>query len=207
MRRGTCDLDPSRLTRKTDGSDERTGLNNVILGGESARRAAGRGMERGPASESVGSAAGVASAIVPPFTAFGLVLLGVGIVDLGLVWWPLQIGTGEWEFGVASRTFTSLALGTTGFVLLVVAAAAQGWVLGLRVLAVLALVGLLFLLGALLLFGTNVPVALSVVPDQTRPALVRSIGRTVAFAALYIPLFGWMSWFTWRRAGAAKGAP
>jgi hypothetical protein len=154
------------------------------------------------------AAVNVTPAIVPPFAAFGLVLLAVGVVDLGLAWWPLQLGSGEWEFGTASRTFNSLALGSTGFVFLVVAASAQGWVFGLRVLAGLSVLGVLLLLGALTLFGLNVPVALGAISEQARPTLVRAIGRTTVFAVLYIGLFGWLSWFTWRRAGAAgTGAP
>jgi hypothetical protein len=143
------------------------------------------------------------SGVFPPLVAFGLVLAGVAIVDLGLLWSPLRFGTGEWEFGTASRTFDSLALGTTGFVFLVMAASARGAVLGLRVLAVLALVGFVALIGTLLLYWSNVPLALSAVPEQTRSALERSIARSTSFALLYIVLFGWLSWFTWRRASVA----
>ncbi len=146
------------------------------------------------------------SVVLTPLLAFGLVLLAVSSVDLGLLWWPLRFGTGEWEFGTTSRTFDSLALGTTGFVFLVVTASARRSTRALRVLGVAAVVGLAALIGMLILYWLNVPVALRSVPEQTRAAVQTSVVRSTAFALLYIALFFWLSWYTWRRAGAAKGA-
>ena len=143
------------------------------------------------------------SEFLPPFVAFGFVLCGVGLIDLGMAWWPLRFGTGEWEFGIASRTFDSLALGTTGFIFLVGAASVRGRPLELRILGALSLLVLLVLLGAAFLFVSNAPIALSQVPAEARSALVRAITRTTSFAVLYIVLFSWLSWFTWRRSGAA----
>lgn len=138
-----------------------------------------------------------------PLQAFGLVLCGVGVVDIGLLWWPLQLGTGEWEFGVISRTFDSLALGTTGLVFVTAAAAVRGRVVALRILSIVAVLLFCWLAASFLLYALNVPVALNAVPEQVRPQLVRAIGRTTAFAGLYIAFFGWLGWFTGRRAGAA----
>lgn len=143
------------------------------------------------------------SGFLPPLIAFGLVLCGVGIVDLGLAWWPLRFGTAEWEFGMASRTFDSLALGTTGFALLVAAAAARNRPVELRVLAAVSLLLVVVLLGVAMLYALNAPVALSRIPDEARSALTRAMTRTTLFAGMYLVLYGWFSWFTWRRAGAA----
>jgi hypothetical protein len=153
------------------------------------------------------SAGGLAASIVPPLFAFGLVLFGVGLVDLGLVWIPFRFGVGEWEFGTASRTFDSLALGTTGFVFLAVAASARGWDVVLRLLAAAAVVIMVALLGAFILYALNAPLALRAIDDSARTLLLRAMFRTTAFAGMYILLFGWLSWFTWRQAGAAmRGA-
>lgn len=172
-------------------------MNQVIVRGEAGPSETGKVPKR-PARD-------VAPALAPPMIAFGLVLLGVGIVDLGLAWWPLRFGTPEWEFGTASRTFNSLALGSTGFMFLVMAAVVRDSVMGLRVLAGLALIGCIALAGTLVLYLSHVPVALGAVPADTQSTLVRAIFRSTTFALLYIVLFGWMSWFTWRHAGVGKG--
>jgi hypothetical protein len=142
--------------------------------------------------------------LVPPLIAFGLVLLGVGMVDLGFAWLPLRFGVGEWEFGTASRTFDSMALGTTGFAMLVAASAVRNRPAELRVLGVLSLLVVLFLLGAAFLYVRQAPMAMAQVPEQARDALSRAMVRTALFAGLYVVLFSWFSWFTWRRAGAAS---
>ena len=146
----------------------------------------------------------IADALAPPFLAFGLVVTAVGIIDLGIAWWPLRFGVGEWEFGMASRTFNSLALGTTGFIFLVVAVSARRSVWGLRAVAALATVAFLGLLMIAALFALNVPVALGAVEALVRPSLETAILRTSCFAVLYIALYGWLSWFTWRRSGVEK---
>lgn len=173
-------------------------MNRVILRGEPS----------GPGIQQEGKqGAAPASALVPPLVAFGLVLVGVGVVDLGFAWWPLRFGVGEWEFGTASRTFNSLALGTTGLVFLVVGASARrsrGW---LRVLTVISVLGFLFVVGTFGLFALNAPVALRAVPAQGHSTLVRSIVRTTAFAVLYMVFFAWLSRYTWRRGSGAKGEP
>lgn len=172
-------------------------MNKVIIGGEAALPDTVRVPKK--------AVPDVGAALAPPMVAFGLVLLGVGIVDLGLAWWPLRFGTAEWEFGTASRTFNSLALGSTGFVFLVMAAAVRSWVTALRVLAALALIGCIALAGTLVMYLSHVPVALGAVPADTKATLEMAIFRSTSFALMYIVLFGWMSWFTWRRAGAGKG--
>lgn len=166
-------------------------MTKVLVGREAAR------------SAPVVSAPNLAEAVIPPLTAFGLVLSSVGVVDLGLAWFPLRFGVGEWEFGVASRTFDSLALGTTGFVFLVVAAAARYSAPALRVLGVLSVLMTVALASVITLYALNAPVALQFVDEGTRALLLRAMFRTSAFAGLYITLYGWLSWFTWRRAGAA----
>ncbi len=169
-------------------------MSGVILPGAAA---AGQRQASGPGS---------ARQVVPVLVAFGLTMAMVGLIDLAMAWWPPHFGKGEWEFGTASRTFNSLALGTTGFIALVSAGVLGGWTRGLRALAVVSLFGTLFLLAAFVLFGLNVPLALSAVPATARAGLVRAIVRTTLFAVLYLLFYGWLSWYTWRRGGAAKGA-
>ena len=135
----------------------------------------------------------------------GLALTGVGLLDLAFAWWPADFGVGEWEFGTASRTFDALALLTVGWTLLLAAALLRRSATGLRVLAVAFVLLTLFLVGALVLYALNIPLALKAMPAASKSALVRAIARTGSFAAIYITLYGWLSWFTWRRAGAKTG--
>lgn len=169
---------------------------DVVLGGESDR----------PKTQPVKrSTEATLQSIAKPLLAFGLVLVGVGVIDVALAWFPLRFGVGEWEFGTASRTFDSLALGTTGFVFISLSATIRGWALALRALAVVAAVVLLFLLAAYVLYALNIPIALGAVSGERHRIMQRAIVRTTAFAGMYTVLFGWLSWFTWRLGGAEKG--
>lgn len=172
-------------------------MGDVILGGES--RPEERKSPKRTAEEVLRSVASV-------FLAFGLVLVGVGIVDLAMAWFPFRLGVDEWEFGTASRTFDSLALGTTGFVFVVVAATLKQWSLAQRILGGVAAVVLVLLLMVYALYGMNIPIALAAVSAETETAMTRAIARTTVFALLYLVLFGWITWFAWRRGGAEKGA-
>lgn len=144
-----------------------------------------------------------ASLFAPAF-ALGLLLCLVAAIDLGFVWFPLRFGNGEWELVNSGRTFDAMTLPTVGLVLLAVAAALRGsrWLFG--AVAAVATLLLLCLLLAAGLYALNVPVALGAVPDQAKSALVRSMVRTALLMSLYLPMYGWFSWFTWRRFGAAK---
>ena len=51
------------------------------------------------------------------FVAIGSALAVVGLVDLAMVWFPLQLGTVGWEFAAVSRTFTNAPMTMMGLVL------------------------------------------------------------------------------------------
>jgi hypothetical protein len=91
-----------------------------------------------------------------------------------------------------------------GFVFVTIAAGLKNGAGLLTLVAVLAVLGLLLLLAVFALYGLNVPVALGASPQQGKPALQKAILRTTSFAVLYIALYAWLSWFTWRRVGAAR---
>jgi hypothetical protein len=166
-------------------------MSTVILGSEPARGA------QKPA-KNVG-----AESLAPMFFAFGLVVTIVSLIDVSLAWFPLRFGSGEWEFGTSSATFNAMPLAATGLLFLSMAAALSRSAVALRVMSIISLLTALFLAGSIVLFGLNVPLALGAVPAEVASLLKRGILRTTAFAGLYIPLFGWLCWFTWRRAGAA----
>jgi hypothetical protein len=145
----------------------------------------------------------LADLLVPVMFAFGLAIAAVATVDLGLVWIPFRFGSGEWEFGTVSQAMNAMPLLTMGLVFLTMAGLLAASAVMLRVLSLVHLFITLALIGAGLLYALNVPVALGAVPPEAKSLLQRAILRTSAFAGIYTLLFGWLSWFTWRRAGAA----
>jgi hypothetical protein len=146
-----------------------------------------------------------ARGVVAPLVAFGLTLVVIGLLDLGFAWIPAQFGNGEWEFGTISRTFDNLALLTVGAGLLLGAALYRGSPTLLRVLGTIFGLLALALLGAAAIYALNLPLAFRAIPDAARETLTRAVWRTGVFATVYVALYGWLSWFTWRRAGAYAG--
>lgn len=168
-------------------------MSKVLVGGEATRAVPA------PASGSMARAASI------PLLALALGIGGVAIIDLLLVWFPTRFGTQEWEFGVASRTFDSIGGVTMGLVFLTLAGILRGWIAGMRVLALVFGAVLLVLLMWAAVFGLNIPVALQAVPEASQGVLRTSIMRTSGFVAVNIVVYGWLGWFTWRRAGALAG--
>lgn len=162
----------------------------------------------GPANEKTAVPATAApQSFLAPLVALGWVLVGVSAVDLGFAWFPPRFGFGEWEFGTVSRTFDGLALGTIGLVLLTVGAVAYQGRRRLLALSVLYALSLLVLIGMAALYALNAPVALARVPLEAKRVLTHAVMRTALFICLYLPLYGWLSWFTWRQYRAVdKGA-
>ena len=136
----------------------------------------------------------------PVLGAAGLVLTAVGFLDLLLLWVPFEGGRPDWEFGAISAHFDGMALGTVGLTLLMAASLARG---RRRVASVLAVVSGLIgvgLIGLLLIYLLDVPIALNATAGRMRTVMVKSIGRTSGFALLYIWLYAWLSWHVWRAA-------
>ena len=51
------------------------------------------------------------------FVAIGSGLAVVGLVDLAMLWYPMQLGSAGWEFAAVSRTFTNAPMTMVGLVL------------------------------------------------------------------------------------------
>ena len=139
-----------------------------------------------------------------PVLALGIALSTVALVDLAFVWLPLRLASPEWEFATIARTFDALALGTVGLVLGLIAALRSGSRWGQLLLGGVFVVAFVVQLSAVLVYVLNVPVALNTVPDEARGPLLRAILRTACLMSVYVPLYGWLSWFTWRRFGAKR---
>ena len=124
----------------------------------------------------------------------GLVFTAVGMLDLALSWYPVQIGNPQWEFGTVSKTYDSLPITALGLTLLLgsgVARGARWWVRAVGVL--LLLMGLAVATG-LVLYALNIPLALTSVAGDPlaslgiKRAIVKALGQGVLYAVVFVVL-------------------
>ncbi len=134
------------------------------------------------------------------FLVIGAAFVGVGLVDLALLWTPFRFGEPAWEFAILSRTFTSLPFTGLGLVLAAVGIvrhpSARGiWIRGAAI--VFALVALtLVVLG--LLFVTVAPEVVRQTPVEGLEAVGETIFKNGAEILLYTLAFAVMAIFLWR---------
>ena len=124
----------------------------------------------------------------------GLVLAVVAGFDIALRWYPLSLRSPEWEFGTVAMTFASLPLVTVGLVAGLASAMARGARVGTAVMAGIFCMMALFVVAAMLLFVSDVPLALSAVASQNAPAaamleMKRTIARSVVMGVGYVVIY------------------
>ena len=133
----------------------------------------------------------------------GLAFIAVGGADFSLVWFPLEFGTREWEFAVVTQSFNGLPILLLGVGLLVVASEQVGrrwWAsVGYGVSGVL----LLWILGGTALWGSNVSLALSTVPEEVRIGVQKAIAKTLVQAVVYSVVLTYVLGRAWRLRGRA----
>lgn len=115
----------------------------------------------------------------------GLVLAVAGLTDLALLWVPLRLGSPEWEFATVVSTASAMPLVSIGFAAMLASAASTGrrwllWVIG----SVVA-VGALVLVSVLVLFLTDVPMALRGTSGDAHLGIVKATVKTVVLAGLF----------------------
>ncbi len=149
----------------------------------------------------------------PPAPDFGWKLLGwvggvlliVGLIDLGLAFYPPMFGNPNWEFGTVSSSLNSLPVPMLGLALLLGAAVARGWVLGTRVWAIVGIVLAVFIVAAAVIWALNLPLAFKSVQDPVaRLGLKKSVAKSVAQAILYPVAFLWIGWQGLRHVRAQR---
>jgi len=124
----------------------------------------------------------------------GLVLAVIAGFDIVLRWYPLSLRSPEWEFGTVAMTFASLPLVTVGLAAGLASAMARGERVGTTVMAAIFCMIALFVVAALLLFASDVPLALRAVASQgSLPAtlemkrtIARSVVMGVGYAVIYV---------------------
>lgn len=125
----------------------------------------------------------------------GLMLAAIAAVDILLRWYPTAFRSPEWEFGTVAMTFASMPVVTVGLVAGLGSAMARGERGMVSVLAAIFCVTSVFLVAALLLFASDVPVALAALKNNNMPVeaarevkrtIARSVVMGVGFAVIYV---------------------
>jgi hypothetical protein len=120
----------------------------------------------------------------------GLVFVIVGGCTLVLSWYPTLIGNPQWEFGTVSSTYDNLPITALGLGLLLAAGVARGIRWWTRIAAVVFLLLALIVIGGLVLYATNIPLALRSVTDPlARSGLKRAIVKSLLQGVMYGGVF------------------
>ena len=109
----------------------------------------------------------------------GLMLAVVGLVDVGLQWYPTAFQSPEWEFGTISVSFASLPLLSIGTMALLASFLARGSKRGVIAMAFFFSLFTIGIVLGFLIFLTDLPLALRAAPGPSAMALKKSIVRTV----------------------------
>ena len=117
----------------------------------------------------------------------GLVFVVIGCTDLAMAWYPVLIGNPQWEFGTVSRTYDNLPLTTLGLGLLLGSGVARGVKWWTRIVAVLFGLLALLVIGGLVLYATNIPLALRSVAD---PLALSGLKRAIVKALVQGVMYG-----------------
>lgn len=150
---------------------------------------------------------------IPPAPDFGWQLLGLvggvflvmGLLDMAVAGYPLQFGNPEWEFGTIGAWLNGLTVPTLGLALLIGAAVARGWALGVKVWSIVLVVGAVIVLGLLVVYSLNLPLAFRTVTEPlVRLGLKKSVAKSVIQGLFYPTVFAIIAWKALRHTGAAR---
>lgn len=138
----------------------------------------------------------------------GILLLGllggsfllVGLVDLALLWYPLNFDQVSWEFATLSQTLSSvpmtgLGLGLVAFATVTHPDARPGWVRTVAVLFVLAAVVFITMGG---LYVTVAPEVVRGSAPQSLGSVSKALVKNGVEAVVYTVVFGWVGVRLWR---------
>lgn len=121
---------------------------------------------------------------------FSLVLALAGVSDWIIAWVPVRLGNPEWEFGTIVASIAGLPLIGIGFAGLLASGIARGAKSQTIVVASAALLLAVLLLGALVVFALDVPLALSSVQGVARLGIQKAIVKTTIVGLLFLVAFG-----------------
>lgn len=130
-------------------------------------------------------------AIAAPRTAWklfgwlGWLLLLVGAIDLISQWYPTSFKSAEWEFGVVTVTIASLPLLTIGSTVVLASFLSRAKKGGVAVMGVFFAVTFVLVGLMLVLFASDLPLALRSPPGPALSAVKKAIARTLVMGVAY----------------------
>lgn len=136
---------------------------------------------------------------------FGLVLLLAGLGDWTLAWFPMRLGSAEWEFGTVVSSFSGLPLVTLGFAGVLGAGVARGIRWQVILTAWILLLFATWILAGLVLFSLDIPVAMKAVQGAARLGIMKAIAKTSFLGVLFLTGYVVAAIATLRHAGRRRG--
>lgn len=121
--------------------------------------------------------------------ATGVALFIVGATDLALLLFPAKFGDLEWEFGTVSALFNGLPVPTMGAALILAGGLALDRIGAVMSVLLWSVMMAAVLLGSLILYLLNVPLAFrSVAPEVERASLVAAVIKGCVAGVVYLAL-------------------
>ncbi|MGW8265390.1 MAG: hypothetical protein ACWGSQ_03430 [Longimicrobiales bacterium] len=123
----------------------------------------------------------------------GFAFLVVGGADFALTWYPMDFGNREWEFGTVTASFNGLPILVLGLGLLYAAALGyqRRWWGGVTLLVSAVL--MLWVLGGVVIWATNVPLALQSVPLEMMTGIKKALVKTTIQSVAYPVILGFLA--------------
>ena len=138
--------------------------------------------------------------------AIGIIFFLIGMLDIVFSLFPNQLGEPEWELGTTSNFFDVVPLLGLGVTFLLAAAIATGRRWQVRMVATFAVLLAVFMLLAMLLYATVVPLAFKVITEPVALTTIKKAAAKTGLQALLYPLAmlwlggaGWKASFGRRR--------
>jgi hypothetical protein len=135
----------------------------------------------------------------------GAVFFLIGAADQLLAFVPLAFGAPEWEFGTISKCLDSMPLPALGITLFMASGMALGSRWRIRAGSLILLLLGLLILGLLVIYATNIPLALRAVTEPNvrlglQKAIVKSIGQGIGYPVVFLV----MAISSWKQSRATR---
>ncbi|MBI1722498.1 MAG: hypothetical protein HYR48_01155 [Gemmatimonadetes bacterium] len=129
----------------------------------------------------------------------GFVFALVGGLDVALIWYPLNFGSPEWEFGTVTASLDGLPLPVMGMALVLASAVARGVRWPARIVAILLAALATLILAGGILYLTDVPIALLALREQpvARQGVMKALVKTSLQLTAYPAVMFWIAAKAW----------
>lgn len=120
------------------------------------------------------------------------VFLALSLIDAVLAWYPLYMGSPEWEFGTISGTFSAMAMPALSLYLLLAAAIVLDRPILARALGIVMAILAIGLVVLVVVWTTNVPIALRATASNesihfgVKKTVIKSLTLFAGYELLFI---------------------